>query len=87
MVVPQLNPVSSVPFRKDHLENCLQSVLSTRSDKPIDFTADSVQLPDLDDSDVQLAGNYNHDFFCPTFFHIIIESKAMIPEVNVETLD
>ena len=48
------NPVSVVPFRKDHLETCIHSTLSTRSGDPIDFGASKVALPDMDDSDVYL---------------------------------
>lgn len=54
MALMNFNPVSVVPFRKDHLEACIHSTLSTRSDDPIDFGAHKVALPDMDDSDVYL---------------------------------
>ena len=49
-----LNPASVVPFRKEHMEACIQSTLCTRADGPIDFDAAKLDLPDVDDSDVYL---------------------------------
>lgn len=37
MALMNFNPVSVAPFRKDHLEACIHSTLSTRSDDPIDL--------------------------------------------------
>lgn len=54
MALMNFNPVSAAPFRKDHLEACIHSTLSTRSDDPIDFGAHKVALPEMDDSDVYL---------------------------------
>lgn len=51
-LLPQ--PCSVVPFRRDHMETCIQSTLATRASKPIDFTAQKVVFPDIDDADVYL---------------------------------
>ena len=49
---------SVVPFRKDHMEKCFNAMLSCRASSPIDFDAEKVVIPDMDDSDVKLCSKF-----------------------------
>ena len=47
---------SPVPFRKDHLNNCVRACLSTRTENgEVDWTSSPLKLPGMDDSDVPLS--------------------------------
>ena len=46
---------SPVPFHKDHLHTLVKAALRTRNFDDMDFDAETVQLPPVDDSDVSLS--------------------------------
>ena len=47
---------SPVPFRKDHLNNCVRACLSTRTENgEVDWSSSPLKLPGMDDADVPLS--------------------------------